>query len=63
MIEKLLYGSDGPQFPGYVKSHLEAFVAGMEEAGYSADEMRMILAGNFTRVFGMPTISLENQDS
>ena len=63
VIEKLLYGSDGPQFPGYVKSHLEAFVAGMEEAGYSADEMRMILAGNFTRVFGMPTISLENQES
>jgi hypothetical protein len=35
----------------------------MEEAGYSADEMRLILAGNFTRVFGMPTISLENQES
>ena len=61
VIEKLLYGSDGPQLPGYVKSHLEAFVAGMQEVGYTTDEMRLILADNFTRVFGMPRIVLEDQ--
>ncbi|MDE0245565.1 MAG: amidohydrolase family protein [Gammaproteobacteria bacterium] len=60
VIDKLLYGSDGPQFAGYVKSHLDAFVAGMQAAGYTTDEMRLILADNFTRVFGMPQISLEN---
>ena len=63
MIEKLLYGSDGPQFPGYVKSHLEAFVAGMQEAGYTTGEMRLILAGNFTRLFGLPPITLGEQES
>ncbi|WP_446830462.1 amidohydrolase family protein [Candidatus Foliamicus sp.] len=61
VIEKLLYGSDGPQFPGYVKSHLEAFVAGMLEVGYTTEEMRLILADNFTRVFGMPKIVLEGE--
>lgn len=63
VVEKLLYGSDGPQFPGYVKSHLEAFVEGMQEVGYTADEMRLILADNFTRVFRMPRIVLEDQES
>jgi len=63
VIEKLIYGSDGPQFPGYVKSHLEAFVEGMQEVGYTTDQMRLILAGNFTRVFGMPAIILEGQTS
>jgi predicted TIM-barrel fold metal-dependent hydrolase len=56
VIEKLIYGSDGPQFPGYLKSHLEAFIAGMVEAGYSADDMRLILADNFKRVFDTPRI-------
>lgn len=63
VIDKLLYGSDGPQFPGYVKSHLEAFVAGMREVGYTTDEMRLILSDNFTRVFEMPKIVLEEQGS
>lgn len=63
LVKKLLYGSDGPQFPGYVKSHLDAFVAGMQEAGYTTNEMRLILAGNFTRVFEMRTITMEKQES
>ena len=63
VIEKLLYGSDGPQFAGYVKSHLKAFVAGMQEVGYTTEEMRLILADNFTRVFGLPKIVLQDQES
>jgi len=51
---KLIYGSDGPQFPGYIGSHLEAFVAAMRDADYSVTEMRGILAGNFSKVFGLP---------
>ncbi|MEZ5562348.1 MAG: amidohydrolase family protein [Gammaproteobacteria bacterium] len=56
VVDKLIYGSDGPQFPGYVKSHLEAFVAGMKDAGYTAEEMEQILSGNFLRVFRLPAI-------
>ena len=54
MSHKLIYGSDGPQFPGYIRSHLENFVAAMSDAGYTTDEMRMILSDNFSRVFGLP---------
>jgi predicted TIM-barrel fold metal-dependent hydrolase len=54
VAHKLIYGSDGPQFPGYVGRHLEAFVTGMKNADYTVDDMRGILAGNFSRVFGMP---------
>lgn len=54
LASKMIYGSDGPQFPGYVASHLEAFVQGMRDANYTRDEMRMILADNFSRVFGLP---------
>jgi len=53
VAHKLIYGSDGPQFPGYVASHLDAFVAAMQAAGFTVDEMRMVLADNFSRVFDM----------
>ncbi len=58
VIDKMIYGSDGPQFPGYVGSHLAAFVAGMEEAGYTPAEMEQVLSGNFLRVFNLPPIQL-----
>jgi predicted TIM-barrel fold metal-dependent hydrolase len=54
VIPKMIYGSDGAQFPGYVGRHLEAFVAAMERADYSVEEMRQVLSGNFSRVFGLP---------
>lgn len=54
LASKMIYGSDGPQFPGYLKDHLDAFVQGMRDAGYTKDEMRLILADNFSRVFGLP---------
>ena len=53
VIDKVIYGSDGPQFPGYIGRHLEAFVAAMKRNDYSADEMELILSGNFSRVFGI----------
>jgi predicted TIM-barrel fold metal-dependent hydrolase len=53
VLHKVIYGSDGVQFPGYLKSHLENYVAAMQRNDYTADEMSMVLAGNFARVFGM----------
>lgn len=54
VTHKMIYGSDGPQFPGYIGRHLEAYVAAMKDAGYTVEEMRNVLAGNFSRVFGLP---------
>lgn len=58
VIDKMIYGSDGPQFPGYVKSHLQAFVDGMQEVGYTSKEIEQVLSVNFLRVFGLPPIQL-----
>lgn len=51
VTDKLIYGSDGPQFPGYAGRHLENFVAAMRDADYTKSEMTAVLAGNFRRVF------------
>jgi predicted TIM-barrel fold metal-dependent hydrolase len=59
VIDKMIYGSDGPQQPGYLAEHLERFVAGMQQEGYGVDDMRAILSGNFSRVFGMPPFVVE----
>jgi predicted TIM-barrel fold metal-dependent hydrolase len=53
VLHKVIYGSDGVQFPGYVTSHLENYIAAMQRNGYTAEEMEMVLAGNFARVFNI----------
>ena len=65
IIDKVIYGSDGVQFPGYLKSHLENYVAAMVRNGYTADEMRLVLAGNFVRVFGIkvPGVAATSADN
>lgn len=54
LVERIIYGSDGPQSPGFVAEYLERTVAAMEAADYSAAEARAVLAGNFARVFAVP---------
>ena len=54
VTHKMIYGSDGPQFPGYLGRHLEAYVAEMKDANYTVEEMRNVLADNFSRVFSLP---------
>ena len=58
VIGKMIYGSDGPQFPGYLRKHLENYVTAMQDAGYTTEEMRMVLSDNFSRVFNMPKYEL-----
>ncbi len=53
VLHKVIYGSDGVQFPGYVKSHLENYVAAMVRNGYTTEEMQMVLSGNFAKVFAI----------
>lgn len=56
IIDRILYGSDGPQRAGYLKAHLERTVAAMQEVGYTVEEMRKVLADNFTRVYRLPRL-------
>jgi predicted TIM-barrel fold metal-dependent hydrolase len=53
LIDRVIYGSDGPQFPGYTATHLENFVEAMEINEYSAMEMKLILQSNFERLFNL----------
>ena len=53
LIDRVIYGSDGPQFPGYTASHLENFIEAMEINEYSAIEMKLILQSNFETLFNL----------
>lgn len=48
----------GPQVPGYTKRHLEAFVAAMQDAEFTTEDMRMVLSENFSRLLGVPKVKL-----
>ena len=53
IIDRVIYGSDGPQFPGYTASHLNNMIDAMEEVGYTGLEMKAVLESNFERVFDL----------
>lgn len=48
---RVIYGSDGPQAPGFVGDYLERTLQAMDSSGWTADEARGALGGNFDRVF------------
>ena len=51
LIDRVIYGSDGPQFPGYTNSHLERFIVAMQDSNYTTAEMRALLQTNFEQLF------------
>ncbi len=57
ILDRVLYGSDGPQGPGYVRKHLQRTLAAMTAEGYTLAEMRAVLSGNFLRVFAVPALA------
>ncbi|MEZ4382592.1 MAG: amidohydrolase family protein [Nannocystaceae bacterium] len=52
VVDRIIYGSDGPQRPGFVAEYLERTLTAMERADYTTAEIRAVLSGNFIRVFG-----------
>lgn len=53
VVDRIIYGSDGPQSPGFVKGYLERTVTAMRDTGYTEQEAADVLAGNFSRVLGV----------
>jgi predicted TIM-barrel fold metal-dependent hydrolase len=51
VIDRTLFASDGPQYPGAVRAYLGKLVDGMRTAGYTADEIEAVLSRNFERLF------------
>lgn len=58
VIDRLIYGSDGPQSPGFLGDYLQRSLAAFERAGYSLAQQRAVLSENFARVFGVEQPSL-----
>ncbi|HCH62946.1 MAG TPA: hypothetical protein DFR83_09085, partial [Deltaproteobacteria bacterium] len=52
---RLIYGSDGPQSPGFAADYLERTLTALEAADYSVEEAQLILADNASSLFGIPT--------
>lgn len=53
LVDRIIYGSDGPQSPGFVKDYLSRTVTAMKASGYTANEAAAVLSENFARVFGV----------
>ncbi len=53
LVDRIIYGSDGPQSPGFARDYLERTVEAMRGSGYTVEDMRAVLSGNFSRVFGV----------
>lgn len=58
VIDRTIYGSDGPQSPGFVAEYLERSLTAMKSAGYTAEEARAVLSGNFAVAFDVPPAEL-----
>ena len=44
LIDRVLYGSDGPQRPGFIAEYLERNIYAMEQSGYTVEEVRKVLS-------------------
>ena len=59
VADRIVYGSDGPQSPGFVGDYLGRTLEALEAADYSVDEARLALADNASALFGLPTFKPE----
>ncbi len=53
LIDRMIYGSDGPQFPGFLADYATRTRDAMKAAEYTADEAQAVFKTNFERVFGL----------
>ncbi len=56
VVDKVIYGSDGPQSPGFIGDYLARTLYAMDVEGYAVDEAALVLDGNFSRVFGVDAL-------
>ncbi|MEE2829316.1 MAG: amidohydrolase family protein [Myxococcota bacterium] len=52
LTSRVIYGSDGPQAPGFVADYLERTLVAMEAGGWTTAEAQSALRGNFDQLFG-----------
>jgi len=54
IVNKILYGSDGPGNPGKTESYKDLVLASMERVGYSFQEAQLVMGTNSRRLFKLP---------
>lgn len=54
LLDRTLYGSDGPGAPGGIKRYLDGVLASMDRVGYSPEEAQKVLSDNTASLFGLP---------
>lgn len=55
LLDRVLYGSDGPGNPGATKKYLDHTLASMQRVGFSQKEARQVLAENLIRLTRLKT--------
>ena len=55
LIDKTIYGSDGPQRPGFALDYAERTLIAMEKSGYSFEEAQAVMADNAESLFPLET--------
>ena len=53
LTDRLIYGSDGPQSPGFARTYAERTLYALDQADWSVDEAEAALSGNYARVYGV----------
>jgi len=51
LVDRTIYGSDGPQGPGFVGTYAGLVLDAMEAAGYTTDEAAAVMSHNFDVAF------------
>ncbi|HOW51162.1 MAG TPA: amidohydrolase family protein [bacterium] len=51
LIDRVMFATDGPQYAGMLKSYLDAMIKGMQQVGYTTEEMHSVLAEKAKEVF------------
>lgn len=51
LVDKTLFGTDGPQYAGMVRSYVTLITESMKEKGYTEDETAKVMSRNFFAVF------------
>ena len=58
LIDRVIYGSDGPQRPGFMSEYLERNIYAMEQSGYTVEEVQKVLSENADRAFKIDPVVL-----
>ena len=53
VIDRVIYGSDGPQSPGFLNTYLQNSITAMTDSAYTADEVQAVLSGNAEKLFNI----------